>query len=458
MPIRKTIAMLMAGGQGSRLSVLSELRAKPAVSFGGIYRIIDFTMSNAMHSRIPYVGICTQYRPYSLVEHISVGEAWGYSGRKRVARILQPFQAERELDWYEGTADAIYRNLNFINRFPECEYVIILSGDHIYHMDYQQMLQAHLDAKADLTIAVQEIPWNDVEQFGVVVTRSDDGASGDDDAKGQDRVIGFQEKPKENPQSNLANLGIYIFNLRTLKERLAEDSQTQGSSHDFGQDVIPQMVAAGDRVFAYRFDGFWRDVGTIHALWRTNLDVLKPAETGLDLAGWNVRTNWRSMGLGNQYPAKILAHGRASHSLVSRGCLIEGEVNESILSPGVHVGPGALVERSVLMNDVRIGPNAVVRDAIIDKEARIGEGAHFGEGDNTPNLERPHLMDQGVTLIGKRARVSDGIHFGRNTLIYPYAKANDFAESDYPSGSTIFNEKYKSRMSAAEFHAPTKRR
>ena len=445
MPIRNVVAMLMAGGQGSRLSILSELRAKPAVPFGGVYRIIDFTMSNCMHSRIPYVGICTQYRPYSLMEHISLGEAWGYQAQRRVARILQPFQAEQDMDWYNGTADAIYHNLNFPERFPDIDHIMILSGDHIYNMNYQEILEFHENSDADLTIAVQEVPWKEVQHYGVVLTDH------------QDRIHGFEEKPQENAQSNLANLGIYIFKAPVLQKYLEADTADPDSTHDFGRDVIPRMVAEGERVCAFRFKGFWRDVGTIHSYWQANLDVLDPKTTGLNLAEWNVRTNWQSMGVGNQYPARILSPGHAVHSIISRGCVIEGDVIDSILSPGVRVAPGARVERSILMNDVHIGKGAVVTDSVIDKEARLLPESCIGDdvGDS-PNNEFPHLMRKGISLVGKRAHVPAGMTFGRNTLIYPYTKDDDFTGSSYPSGATVFNEKYKHRLSAEEFHAPKK--
>ena len=440
---RNVCAMLMAGGQGSRLSVLSEMRAKPAVVFGGAYRIIDFTMSNAMHAQIPYVGICTQYRPYSLTAHIANGEAWGYSGTRRIARILPPYKAEDYSDWYAGTADAIYQNLSFIERFEGIEHVLILSGDHIYKMDYGKLLDCHLANDADLTIASQAIPWEDAKHFGIVV------------ADGKDRISGFQEKPRQNPKSNLANLGIYLFKLKTLKQRLSDDAHRVNTTHDFGHDVIPEMVRCGDRVFAYRFQGYWRDVGAIHALWQTNMDVLDPQRTGLDLQAWKLHTNYKSQGPLRLLPAKVATSGKVSHSLVSCGCHLAGEVRDSVISPGVRVHRHALVERAVILNNVEIGEGAVIRNAIIDKETVVSPGVVLGGGDDlTPNETLGPLLQEGISLIGKRALLPRDVHFGRNCLVYPFARRRDFVRREYPSGSTVLNEKYRHALDAQVFHAP----
>ncbi|MBN1516832.1 NTP transferase domain-containing protein [Candidatus Sumerlaeota bacterium] len=419
-------AMIMAGGQGSRLSILSELRAKPAVPFAGKYRIIDFTISNAMHSRIPYVGICTQYRPYSLMTHISNGSAWGYGGQRSQLSILPPYHTTHDTQWYKGTADAIYQNLEFIEHFQNVEYVLILSGDHIYHMDYRKLLEFHSANQSDLTIVTQEIPWEETCRFGIVVL------------DGEQRITGFQEKPKQNPASNLANLGIYLFNRRVLEQRLREDAEKsdEESEHDFGKNVIPSMVEHGDSVQAFRFNGFWRDVGTIQSYWETSMELLSP-DTDIRIEDWRTRTNPWSHGKSIHVPARVLPSGTASHALISQGCMVEGKVRNSVLSPGVYIGQNAVVEDSVILNDVYIAPGAVVRKAIIDKHARVGYNTVIGEGDNAVNVELPGILDSGITVIGKQAELPPSIAVGKNCLVYPGVSHNDFRQKEYESGSTI---------------------
>jgi glucose-1-phosphate adenylyltransferase len=303
----RTVAMILAGGEGSRLSVLSEKRAKPAVPFGGIYRIIDFTMSNVMHSEVPVVGICTQYKPYSLADHVSTGEAWGFARRGRMARVLPPYKGEVDSDWYAGTADAIYQNLEFLARFHP-NLVLVLSGDHVYRMDYRPMIVFHLECKAALTIACQEVPLEEVSRFGIAET----------DARS--RIIGFQEKPKESPRSNLANLGIYVFDTAILADRLRADAHDKKSTHDFGRDVIPSMIAS-DPCYAYPFSGYWRDVGTYHSYWQAHMDLLDP-RSGLEINRWEVCTAAKSLGEGTLVPARIRPTGRVEPQcpLAGRAC------------------------------------------------------------------------------------------------------------------------------------------
>lgn len=415
--------MILAGGQGSRLGVLSETRAKPAVPFAGQYRIIDFALSNALHSDLPLVGILTQYRPYSLMEHLRHLESWGFTGRGRMGSVLPPYRGHTDSSWYAGTADAIYQNLNFLKRF-DCDVVLVLSGDHIYRMDYRKMLQFHVDHEADLTVACQPVPWEETSRFGVMKTKSDD------------RIVAFQEKPKKDPVSNLASLGIYVFNAKMLHERLQEDASRRDSAHDFGNDIIPRMIQE-DHVYCYEFRDYWRDVGTLDSYWEANMEALDPA-SGLDLAAWDVRTNMNPSLVVSHRPARILPLGTARNSLVSKGCMIEGLVEQSVVSQGVIVRAGARVTRSVILDDCVIGEGAVVENAILDKRVIVGRRAQVGLGsDSEPNRNHPDLLSGGLTVIGKAARLPAGVQVGRNVLICSGAQENDFDSQAIESGACV---------------------
>ena len=384
----RTVAMIMAGGEGSRLSALSAKRAKPAVPFGGIYRIIDFTMSNVMRSEIPVVGICTQYKPYSLMDHLSIGEPWGFARRGRVAKILPPYTGEVDSDWYAGTADAIYQNLEFIARYQP-NLVLILSGDHVYRMDYRPMIAFHLEQEAALTIACQEVPLEETSRFGIVET----------DSNG--RIVGFQEKPQQSPRSNLANLGIYVFDAAVLADRLHADAHDPNSRHDFGRDVIPGMTGSFP-CYAYRFSGYWRDVGTYQSYWQAHMDMLDP-RSGLEINRWEVYPATKVFGDTYLVPACIRDGGRVEDSVVSCGCQIEGVVRHSVLSPGVRIERGAVVENSVLLSGVCVGRSAVIRNAIIDKDGLIHDRCKVGcrgEDKKAENAEEPT-----VTLLGKQVEL-----------------------------------------------------
>jgi len=415
------IAMILAGGQGSRLSILAEHRAKPAVPFAGIYRIIDFTMSNAMHSEIPVVGILTQYKPYSLMDHISTGKPWGFGGRKHHAKILPPYIGEVDSDWYAGTADAIYQNLNFIGRFSP-KLVFVLSGDHIYRMDYNKLQEYHETKKADVTIAVQEVPFEEVSRFGVALV----------DKEG--RMLDFIEK-KKDASSNLASLGIYIFNQEFLEEILTNDAADKSSRHDFGKNIIPKIIKEA-RVFCYNFKGYWRDVGTIHAYWETHQEILEN-RSGLDINKWKVRTSFDPENLNNLLPLKITSRSRIQNSIISPGCIIEGEVTNSILSPGVHIRKGARVEKSVIMNNSCVGENSHISHAILDKNIRIGRNCRIGLGRSAANRKFPHLLSCDLSVIGKNALVPDNFSVGKNCLLFPNLKEKDYPNKKIGSGETI---------------------
>ncbi|MDM7915714.1 MAG: glucose-1-phosphate adenylyltransferase family protein [Candidatus Eisenbacteria bacterium] len=402
--MRRTLALLLAGGEGSRLNCLVHRRAKPAVPFGAIYRIIDFALSNVMHSGLERVGILTQYMPYSLSDHIGTGESWGMIGRNREARILPPHLGQRASDWYRGTADAIYRNLSYIDRYNS-DLCLILSGDHVYQMDYAPMVAEHIRAGADATIAVREIPIEEASSFGTVLVDS------------TDRITGFEEKP-EKPRSGLISMGIYVFSRKVLVRELEEIVGHQGLT-DFGKHIFPAMLEEGCHLQAFRFRGYWQDVGTIRAYFESHMEMLAP-DSPIDLERWRVRTNRNEETPGDRQPARFDPSAHVERSIIAAGTRIAGDVRNSILSPGVVVEAGAVVERSVLMHDTRIGARAHLRDAILDKQVEIGpEAVVGGIGDMVPNRRFPTHLDSGQVLIGKGARVPAGAVIERNTILFP---------------------------------------
>ena len=417
----RTIAMILAGGEGTRLTVLSEERAKPAVPFAGKFRIIDFTISNCVNSGIYTVGILTQYRPHSLNDHIGIGKPWDLDRSRGGVRLLQPYQARRGQNWYAGTADAIYQNLNFI-RENRAENVLVLSGDHIYKMDYRPMIDYHLAKGADLTVGVMPVPLEETDRFGIMMV---------DD---EQRIVQFYEKPKERDKGNLASMGIYVFNANTLERRLSE-GRPDKPRNDFGKDVIPAMIAAGDSVFAYRFEGYWVDVGTIDSYWSTSLELLGPSPA-LDLYSdkWPILTKSEE-----RPPVKVGPQAKIANSMVSNGCIVRGLVVNSVLSPGVYVSPGAVVKDSVVMNDTWIGPGARHDRVVIDKKVVVGAGAVVGVGNmETPNEQMPDRLFAGITVVGKNAYIPDGAQIGRNVLINSRRDEADFpADKIVADGKTI---------------------
>ena len=415
----KTIAMILAGGEGTRLTVLSEDRAKPAVPFAGKFRIIDFTLSNCVNSGIYTVGVLTQYQPHSLNEHISIGKPWDLDRGRGGIRLMQPYQHRKAQRWYAGTADAIYQNLSYIHDH-DADAVIILSGDHIYKMDYRPMLRHHQEKGADLTIAVMPVPLEETDRFGIMQVDS------------EDRIEQFYEKPKDRDKGNLASMGIYIFNADILEERLHDGNEPRT---DFGKDVIPAMLAAGDKLYAYQFDDYWVDVGTIDSFWDTNLALLKP-DPALDLytEDWPIHTRSEE-----RPAAKIGPQAKIVSSMVSNGCIVRGLVVNSLLSPGVYVSPGAVVQDSIVMNDVWIGPGTRLDKAIVDKGVIIGAGAVVGEGDATiANAQLPDKLTNGISVIGKSAHIPDGTQIGCNVLINSRTTVDDFPENGIVAdGETI---------------------
>lgn len=417
----KTVAMILAGGAGTRLTVLSEERAKPAVPFAGKFRIIDFTISNCVNSDIFTVGVLTQYRPHSLNDHIGIGKPWDLDRSHGGVRLLHPYQGRNGRQWYEGTADAIYQNLNFIQE-NRADTVLILSGDHIYKMDYRPMIDYHLAQGADLTIGVMPVPLEETDRFGIMQVDNDM------------RIVQFYEKPKARDKGNLASMGIYVFSAHILEKRLSEGT-AENPRTDFGSHVIPAMINSGDRVFAYKFDGYWVDVGTIDSYWSTNLALVQP-NPALDLYTdhWPIHTRSEE-----RPAAKIGPQAKISGSLISNGCIIRGLVINSVLSPGVYVSPGAVIRDSIIMNDTWVGPGALVDKVITDKQVIIGAGAVVGQGDEkVVNEQMPDKLSFGITVVGKNAHIPDGAQIGRNVLIKSNSDEPDFpADKIVADGKTV---------------------
>ena len=357
---KECIAMLLAGGQGSRLYVLTGEMAKPAVPFGGKYRIIDFPLSNCANSGIDTVGVLTQYRPLELNAYVDNGQTWDLDSSTGGVHILPPYQSAAGGTWYKGTANAIFQNIAFVDRYDP-EYVVILSGDHIYKMDYSQMVKRHKESGAACTISVMEVPWAEASRFGIM------------NVDERDMVEEFEEKPK-HPQSNLASMGIYVFTWKTLRAYLEADEADIGSENDFGKNVIPAMLGRGERLAAYRFEGYWKDVGTLESLWDANMDMLSP-ESGLDLLDESWPIYAKSISMPTAYLGR---HAQVSHSAFNRGGDLEGTVENSVLSAGVNVEEGARVSYSVLMPGVTVKAGAAVEYAIVGQDALIGENCRVG--------------------------------------------------------------------------------
>lgn len=398
----ETVVLLLAGGVGSRLNVLVKTRAKPAVPFGGLYRIIDFSLSNVMNSGLNQVGVLTQYNPLSLMGHIGTGEAWDFTGRSRGVKILPPRTGASASDWYKGTADAVRQNIDFIRAHPSRQ-VLILSGDHIYQMDFAKMIAFHQQKGADVTVAMMEVPFDQIQQFGTGIT------------DGDGRIIDWEEKPKL-PRTNLASMGIYVFDTEYLLATLSRDRL----EIDFGMHIIPRAIAQ-DNVFAYPFGGYWRDVGTIQALWEANMDIIRD-DSGISPQAWGIRSNPETeRRIADRSFTRFGSACRISGAAISAGCRIEGEVVNSVLSPGVVVKTGASVRDSILFPDCVVERNAVVNLAIIDKRGNVGEGAVVGYGDehHLPNNLHPTHLYTGISLVGKGASIGAKCVVGRNCILQP---------------------------------------
>ena len=414
---KEMIAMLLAGGQGSRLGVLTAKVAKPAVSFGGKYRIIDFPLSNCINSGVDTVGVLTQYQPLRLNTHIGIGIPWDLDRNIGGVSILPPYEKSVNSEWYTGTANAIYQNLDYMESYHP-DYVLILSGDHIYKMDYEVMLAAHKANKADVTIAAMPVPMEEAGRFGILVT----------DKEGQ--ISRFEEKP-ERPSSNLASMGIYIFSWPVLKEALIRLSSQPNC--DFGKHIIPYCGAKGMRMFAYEYNGYWKDVGTLSSYWEANMELIDIIpEFNLYEEFWKIYTN--CMNLPPQY---ISPEGVVDKCIISNGSEICGEVHSSVLGAGVSVGKGSVIRDSIIMRDVVIGEDCVIEKAIIAENTEIGSNVVIGVGSDVPNRVRPDIYNGGLVTIGENSRIPSGVQIGRNTAVSGVTAAADYLNGILESGETL---------------------
>ena len=394
---KECIAMLLAGGQGSRLYVLTENMAKPAVPFGGKFRIIDFPLSNCTNSGIDTVGVLTQYRPLELNSYIGSGQPWDLDRDDGGVHILPPYQSATGASWYKGTANAIYQNIGFVDMYDP-DYVVVLSGDHIYKMDYDDMLARHKRAGAACTISVMEVPWSDASRFGIM------------SVDGEDNVTEFAEKPKQ-PKSNLASMGIYVFTWSKMREYLIADENDPQSENDFGKNIIPAMLAKGEKMIAYRFAGYWKDVGTLDSLWDANMDMLATG-SGLDL----LERDWPIYGRSvSAPPAYLGAQSHVEHSVVARGCTVEGRAENSVLSENSAIEQDADVEYSILMPGARVKKGAKVYYAIVGENVVVGENAEIGA--------RPDGSENwGVTVVGPETVVPEGYRLAAKRMLDRHMK------------------------------------
>jgi glucose-1-phosphate adenylyltransferase len=418
---KDALVLLLAGGVGSRLNILVQNRAKPAVPFGGLYRIIDFSLSNVMNSGLKKVGVLTQSKPLSLMSHLGTAEAWDFTGRSRGVKILPPRTGSRDYDWYKGTADAVRRNVDFMEANPSDE-VLILSGDHIYHMDFDAMIEYHRSKKADVTVGMMVVPKSEIHQFGSGIIDK------------YNRIIDWEEKPK-NPRTNLASMGIYVFDFQYLLNALNRDKDEV----DFGMHILPWAIR-NSNVFAYPFYGYWRDVGTIQAYWEANMDVIRKG-SGISPQKWKIRTNVEADERpADRPPARFGREARLCNAMISAGCNIQGSVENSVLAPGVIVEEKAVVRNSILFADSHIKRGAIVDLSILDKRVSIGEYAIVGAGENykIANRLKPTHLYSGITLVGKGAQVPAQQKIGRNCVINSYIREELFPGREVEDGESLF--------------------
>lgn len=411
------IAMLLAGGQGSRLGVLTSKVAKPAVAFGGKYRIIDFPLSNCINSGVDTVGVLTQYQPLRLNTHIGIGIPWDLDRNIGGVTILPPYEKSTNSEWYTGTANAIYQNIDYIDTYNP-DYVLILSGDHIYKMDYEVMLNFHKENNADVTIASMPVPIEEASRFGIVITDE------------ESRITDFQEKPAV-PKSNLASMGIYIFNWPLLKAALLEKSDQMNC--DFGKHIIPYCHENGKRLFAYEFNGYWKDVGTLESYWRANMELVDIIpEFNLYEEFWKIYT--KSDTLPPQY---ISADSEIEKSIVGEGATINGEVYNSVIGTGVTIGKGSVIRDSIIMKSVVIGENTMVNKSIIAEKAVVGSNSELGVGESLPNKTDPNIYSFDLVTIGESSYIPSNVKIGKNTAISGITAAEDYPDGVLESGETL---------------------
>ena len=414
---KEMIAMLLAGGQGSRLGVLTAKVAKPAVAFGGKYRIIDFPLSNCINSGIDTVGVLTQYQPLRLNTHIGIGIPWDLDRNVGGVTVLPPYEKSTSSEWYTGTANAIYQNLDYMETYNP-DYVLILSGDHIYKMDYEVMLDFHKENHADVTIAAMPVPMEEASRFGIVITDS------------EKKIEDFEEKPK-NPRSNLASMGIYIFSWPVLRDALKELSSQPNC--DFGKHIIPYCHQNHKRLFAYEYNGYWKDVGTLSSYWEANMELIDIIpEFNLYEVFWKIYTN-----SGSLPPQYISENSVVEKSIICNGADIYGEVHNSIIGSGVTVGKGTVIRDSIVMSDTKFGENCVVDKAIIAEDVLIGNNVTIGIGSDVPNKMRPDIYNSGLVTIGEKTVIPPDVQIGKNTALSGVTSKEDYVDGVLESGETL---------------------
>lgn len=396
---KECVAMLLAGGQGNRLGIMTKKLAKPAVPFGGKYRIIDFALSNCTNSGIDTVGVLTQYRPHKLNAYIGAGQPWDLDRTDGGIYVLPPYVKGKKGEWYKGTANAIYQNIEFIEQYSP-QYIIVLSGDHIYKMDYSRMLEYHKQKNAAATIAVVQVPWDEASRFGIM------------DTDGEGRIMEFAEKPKV-PKSNNASMGVYVFNWVTLKKYLEEDDMDSKSSHDFGKNIIPKMLKEEEPIYAYLFSGYWKDVGTIQSFWEANMDLLESVPA-FDLYD----TNWRIYTRNPEEPPHYISReADVKNSIIAEGSRIYGSVEHSVIFSSVVTGRDSFIKDSIIMPRVTIGEGTRLNRVIIGEGVSIGRNCKIGFGDNVANKYYPDIYNTGITVIGEDTVIHDGTVIGRNVVV-----------------------------------------
>jgi len=414
---KEMIAMLLAGGQGSRLGVLTSKVAKPAVAFGGKYRIIDFPLSNCINSGVDTVGVLTQYQPLRLNTHIGIGIPWDLDRNIGGVAVLPPYEKSANTDWYTGTANAIYQNLDYMESFNP-EYVLILSGDHIYKMDYEVMLDFHKEKGSDVTIAVMPVPLEEAKRFGILIT--------DEDRK----ILDFEEKP-DNPRSNLASMGIYIFSWKVLKEALIKRADQPGL--DFGKHIIPYCYDKGLSLFAYEFNGYWKDVGTLDSYWDANMELIDVVpEFNLYEEYWKIYTKSEIL------PPQYISGGSVvERCIIGEGSCIYGKVYNSVIGCGVVIGENTIVRDSIIMNYAELGKDGEFNKAIIAEHTKIGDRVKMGFGEEVPNETDPHIYNKGIVTVGEKSVIPNDVTIGKNSVVFGITTAADYTNLTLASGKTL---------------------
>jgi glucose-1-phosphate adenylyltransferase len=416
---KEMVAVLLAGGQGSRLGILTKNIAKPAVPYGGKYRIIDFTLSNCVNSGIDTVGVATQYLPRVLNSYIGIGKAWDLDRINGGVTILSPHLKSENGEWYKGTANAVYQNIDYVDSMNP-EYVIILSGDHIYKMDYSLMLDYHKAKKAEATISVIDVPLDEANRYGIMNTKSDGS------------IYEFEEKP-QNPKSTLASMGVYIFNWKLLKDYLIRDEEDSNSNNDFGKNIIPKMLQEERKIYAYRFEGYWKDVGTIDSYWESNMDLKNrvPAFNLFDTA-------WKIYAPNAQKAANYIGpKGNIKRSIISEGCTVLGKITDSVVFPGVFIDEDVEIVDSIILSNCKVLKNSQLQKAILCEGAVVGKNVKIGFGEDIDNVLKPTIYNSGITVVGEEAYIPDNANIGKNVMIDTKVTAEDFQGLEITSGFSV---------------------